>query len=137
VAIGAVRSARDRGQLAPQPLFTRLLPTGAVGADGRVQRLDALIWCTGFRPAMDHLRPLQLRNGSGRIAVTRTRAAAEPRLWLVGYGDWTGDASATLVGVGRTARDTVTEIATALGSEYSGPPATDARRSPPSPEGFG
>jgi hypothetical protein len=31
-------------------------------------------------------------------------------LWLVGYGDWTGYASATLVGVGRTARSTVEEI---------------------------
>jgi hypothetical protein len=34
----------------------------------------------------------------------------ERRLWLVGYGDWTGYASATLVGVGRTARSTVEEI---------------------------
>jgi hypothetical protein len=34
----------------------------------------------------------------------------EPRLWLVGYGDWTGYASATLIGVGRTARTTVDEI---------------------------
>jgi putative flavoprotein involved in K+ transport len=31
-------------------------------------------------------------------------------LWLVGYGDWTGYASATLVGVGRSARSTVEEI---------------------------
>jgi putative flavoprotein involved in K+ transport len=34
----------------------------------------------------------------------------ERRLWLVGYEDWTGYASATLVGVGRTARSTVEEI---------------------------
>lgn len=136
VATEAVRSARDRGQLAPQPMLTRLTPTGAVGPDGREQRLDVLIWCTGFRPALDHLRPLQLRDASGRIAVTGTRAAAEPRLWLVGYGDWTGEASATLVGVGRTARDTVTEIATTLGSEHSGAPATDAPGPRPTREGF-
>ncbi len=35
-------------------------------------------------------------------------------LWLVGYGEWTGYASATLIGVGRTARSTATEIASAL-----------------------
>lgn len=34
----------------------------------------------------------------------------EPRLWLVGYGDWTGLASATLIGVTRTARNVVKEV---------------------------
>ncbi|MBK1710998.1 pyridine nucleotide-disulfide oxidoreductase, partial [Marichromatium gracile] len=38
----------------------------------------------------------------------------EPRLWLVGYGEWTGSASATLIGVTRTARSTVNQIATYL-----------------------
>ncbi|HPX38602.1 MAG TPA: hypothetical protein PLE49_18120 [Mycobacterium sp.] len=32
-------------------------------------------------------------------------------LHLLGYGDWTGPGSATLIGVGRTARDAVDEIA--------------------------
>jgi putative flavoprotein involved in K+ transport len=36
---------------------------------------------------------------------------AEPRLHLLGYGDWTGPASATLIGVGRPARDAAREIA--------------------------
>ena len=35
-------------------------------------------------------------------------------LWLVGYGNWTGFASATLIGVGRSARATVDQIAAAL-----------------------
>jgi putative flavoprotein involved in K+ transport len=39
-----------------------------------------------------------------------TRSKLEPRLWMVGYGEWTGFASATLIGVGRTARATVEEI---------------------------
>jgi hypothetical protein len=37
-----------------------------------------------------------------------------PRLWLAGYGNWTGAASATLIGAGRTARDLVPRIAAAL-----------------------
>lgn len=109
-----VRAARDRAALRPLPMFTRLTPTGAAGPGHTEHRLDAVIWCTGFRPALDHLRPLRLRDHTGRIAVHRTRATAESRLWLVGYGDWTGDASATLVGVGRTARDTAAEIAAFL-----------------------
>jgi hypothetical protein len=43
-----------------------------------------------------------------------TWATREPLLWLLGYGEWTGFASATLIAVGRTARAAVEEIATAL-----------------------
>lgn len=31
-------------------------------------------------------------------------------VWVVGYGNWTGFASATLIGVGRSAKQTVEEI---------------------------
>jgi putative flavoprotein involved in K+ transport len=51
------------------------------------------------------------------VRVAGTRAVDEPRLWLVGYGDWTGFASATLIGVGRSARATVAELEAALGEE--------------------
>ena len=33
-----------------------------------------------------------------------------PGLWLVGYGNWTGYASATIIGVNRTAKQTILEI---------------------------
>lgn len=39
-----------------------------------------------------------------------TRSLEEPRLHLVGYGDWTGPASATLSGVGPSARATAAEL---------------------------
>ena len=60
------------------------------------------------------------REGGVRIqllatSVTGTRARKEQRLWLVGYGEWTGAASATLIGVTRTARSAVSEIVEALG----------------------
>ena len=38
-----------------------------------------------------------------------TQSLGEPRLHLVGYGDWTGPASATLVGVGPSAKATAAE----------------------------
>ena len=57
----------------------------------------------------------------GRIELEEygagTRSALEPRLWLVGYGEWTGYASATVIGVGRTARSTAREIEQALAGE--------------------
>jgi hypothetical protein len=36
---------------------------------------------------------------------------------LVGYGEWTGFASATLIGVGRSARATVDELSAFLASD--------------------
>ena len=79
--------------------------------DGTEEPIDAVIWCTGFRPSLGHLEPLGILGDDGRVDTDGTRSVLERRLWLVGYGDWTGYASATLVGVGRTARSTVEEIA--------------------------
>ncbi|MFJ3658346.1 ArsO family NAD(P)H-dependent flavin-containing monooxygenase [Streptomyces nigra] len=114
VAVPPVREARDRGLLEARPMFSRLHANGVQWADGTRAETDAIIWCTGFRPALSHLRPLQLRGQRGHIATVGTRAMDEPRLHLLGYGDWTGPASATLIGVGRPARDAAREIAALL-----------------------
>ena len=54
----------------------------------------------------------------GRVEIagggSGTRAARESALWLLGYGEWTGFASATLIGVGRAARAMVDEIVLTL-----------------------
>lgn len=115
VAVPPVRAARDAGLLKAQPMFTRLTPDGVEWADGTRAKADAVIWCTGFRPALSHLAPLGLRGPRGHIPTHGTRAAEEPRLHLLGYGDWTGPASATLIGVGRPARDAAREIGRLLG----------------------
>ncbi|MFD8533201.1 hypothetical protein ACFV0L_37915 [Streptosporangium canum] len=65
-------------------------------------------------PALAHLAPLRLRGPGGVIGTDGTRALAEPRLHLPGYGDWTGPASATPIGVGRTARHLAAEITAQL-----------------------
>ncbi|MGC4947124.1 ArsO family NAD(P)H-dependent flavin-containing monooxygenase [Streptomyces sp. DT224] len=111
VAVPPVRAARDAGLLAAEPMFAQLTAPGVRWADGSRSDADAVIWCTGFRPALGHLAPLNLRGPRGHIPTDGTRALGEPRLHLLGYGDWTGPASATLVGVGRTARDAARAIA--------------------------
>lgn len=57
---------------------------------------------------------LYLVEADGRIEVRQGRACQEPQLWLHGYGDWTGAASATLIGSGRTAREHVGAMIAAL-----------------------
>lgn len=114
VTVPPVRDARDRGLLKASPMFAHLTANGPVWADGTSEAADAVIWSTGFRPALSHLAPLGLRDHRGHIPTHGTRAAAEPRLHLLGYGDWTGPAAATLIGVGRPARDAAREIAELL-----------------------
>ena len=118
VMVPPAKEPRERRVLRSVRPFERFVEEGAVWSNGHEEPFDAVIWCTGFRPALDHLEPLGVVGADGRVEVEGTRATAELRLWLVGYGDWTGFASATLVGVGRSARSTVDEIARALRAEH-------------------
>lgn len=117
VMVPPVREARDRDALRSVRPFTRLTEEGVIWPDGTESAIDAIIWCTGFRPALGHLTSLGVIEPDGTIQVDGTRSVREPRLWLVGYGEWTGYASATLVGVGRSARETAHEIAATLDQE--------------------
>jgi hypothetical protein len=116
VMVESVRRARDLGALTTVPMFEALSADGVVWPDGRHTREESIVFATGFRPALRHLTALGIIEPNGRIEVRGTRSIREPRVWLVGYGDWTGYASATLIGVGRTARSTVDEIVRALGA---------------------
>lgn len=114
VVVPQVKEARERGALSSVRPFTQLTPSGVVWSSGREEAVDAIIWATGYRPALDHLASLDLVESTGRVTLEGTRAVRAPRLWMLGYGDWTGFASATLIGVGRTAKATVEEIVAAL-----------------------
>jgi putative flavoprotein involved in K+ transport len=118
VVTPAVRRARDRLGLRAVRLPSRLTDEGAVWPDGTSLGLDAVVWCTGFRPALRHLRSLGLATESG-LPVTRPTgaegsasavSASDERVFLLGYGDWCAPASATLIGVNRPARDTAAAI---------------------------
>ena len=115
VMVPSVRDARDRGVLQARPMFARLTAHGVLWPDGAEQPCDAVIWCTGFRPDLTHLAPLLPGWPQGEVATEGTRSVDEPRLYLLGYGDWTGPASATLVGAGHTAKATVAHITARLG----------------------
>lgn len=112
--VASVSNARDRGVLASRRPFVKFTPHGVVWPDNAEMQIDAVIWCTGFTPALQHRAGLGLIGANGRIAATSTRSREEPRLWLVDDGEWTGFASATLVGVMRSARQTAVEIEAAL-----------------------
>lgn len=110
VMVPSVRRARERGVLEARPMFERLTRTGVAWAGGDEWAADAVLWCTGFRPALGHLAPLEPFDPDGRIPLDGNRCLREPNLHLLGYGDWTGAASDTLLGVGRAAEAAVAPI---------------------------
>jgi cation diffusion facilitator CzcD-associated flavoprotein CzcO len=125
VMVPPVKAARERGVLGSVRPFVRVTKGGVVWEDGRESQVDAIIWCTGFRAALDHLRPLGVVGEVGRVEVDGQRVVAEPRLWLAGYGDWCGPGSATIMGAARTARDLAGELVSALQRQA---PTTSAMR---------
>ncbi|WP_260634859.1 NAD(P)/FAD-dependent oxidoreductase [Streptomyces angustmyceticus] len=101
----AVRRARESGVLERLPLFARLTATGVGWDDGHTVEADAVLYATGFRPAIDHLAPLRLREPGGGIRMDGTRALRDPRIHLVGYGP-----SASTIGAHRAGRAAVAGI---------------------------
>lgn len=114
VAVPTVREARARGLLNAQPMFDRLTTTGVAWDEPpRQVDVDVIIWCTGFRPDLAHLAALGLTRHHGHPVTDPdlpTRSSDHPELFLLGYGDWCGPASATLIGVGPAARATVSAL---------------------------
>lgn len=99
------REAQARGVLVRNPMFARIEADGVRMPDGTFQPADAILWATGFRPAVDHLAPLRLRTPEGGFRVEDGRSIDEPRLFLIGYGP-----SQSTVGANRAGRDAVRAI---------------------------
>ncbi|EGX60042.1 oxidoreductase [Streptomyces zinciresistens K42] len=108
----AIREGLANGVLDRQPMFDRITPDGAEWQDGRRVAADVILWATGFRAALDHLAPLRLREAGGGIRVEGTRAVADPRVHLVGYGP-----SASTIGANRAGRAAVRDIRRLLAGE--------------------
>ena len=114
VQVESVQEALGRNVYQDHRPFQSFYDEGIIWKDGNKELFDAVIWCTGFKPDFSHLKPLNVIE-NGRIKTRLTRSLSEPGLWLVGYGNWTGFASATIYGVGKTARQTAKEISSFVG----------------------
>ncbi|MFE0511227.1 NAD(P)-binding domain-containing protein [Streptomyces sp. NPDC058964] len=121
----AIRQGLRDGVLHRLPMFDRITPDGVAWGwgsllPGRSRELeggghveaDVILWATGFRAALDHLVPLRLREPGGGIRVEGTRAVADPRIHLVGYGP-----SASTIGANRAGRAAVRDIRRLLAAE--------------------
>lgn len=91
--------ADSLGAFARRPMFASIEPDGVRWDDGSFEHVDAILWATGFRPAVGHLAPLGLRSALGGIQLDGTTAVLDPRVQLVGYGP-----SASTIGANRAGR---------------------------------
>lgn len=113
----AILAMRERGVLERMPMFSEIVPNGVRWEDGTSLDVDVILWCTGFRSALDHLAPLQLREESGGITMTgrlATQVARDPRVHLVGYGP-----SASTIGANRAGSAAARELTQFLGLSTS------------------
>lgn len=93
-------AARDRGRLVSSGPIARIEQDAVVFTSGERVTADAILWATGFRPALSHLAPLRLREPGGGVRTTNgVEVARDERILLVGYG-----ASASTVGATRAGR---------------------------------
>jgi cation diffusion facilitator CzcD-associated flavoprotein CzcO len=103
------RLAESLGAYQRRPMFARIEPDGVRWDDGTFEPVDAILWATGFRPAVNHLAPLHLRSPLGGIQLAGTTAVADPRVQLVGYGP-----SASTIGANRAGRAAAIAVARRL-----------------------
>lgn len=110
IAVESVRAARDEHGLVARAMFDHFDERGVVWPDGMRSDADAVIMCTGFSAALNHLAPLALGQPPATDAAEPTMSAEHDGLYFLGYGDWCGAASATIIGAGRAAKGCVASV---------------------------
>lgn len=110
------QEAKRLGAYERHPMFTSIEADGVRWSDGRFEPVDAILWATGFRPAISHLAPLKLRSIHGGIQLDRdgrgTESVKDARVQLVGYGP-----SASTIGANRAGRRAARGVKQALDSQ--------------------
>ena len=72
--IDSIKEARTREVLPSREPFVEFTEHQAVQADGSTQAVDAVIWCTGFNPALNHLRGVGVVQPDQTVAVHNERS---------------------------------------------------------------
>ncbi len=108
---GRYKAALRADRPATRTMFRAFSADGVVWPDGREERVDQVIFATGFRHAMDFLRPSGALDAHGQPLHRRGVSTSVRGLGFVGLSGQNGFASATLRGVGRDADYVIPRIA--------------------------
>lgn len=86
-----------------RPMFTGFGTDRVIWADGTRERVDTVLFATGYRPHLDYLRPLGALDGKGMPLHSSGISATHPGLVYLGLEDQRSFSSNTLRGVHRDA----------------------------------
>ncbi|MBB1251814.1 NAD(P)-binding domain-containing protein [Streptomyces sp. OF3] len=100
---GRYRAALAAGAPEYRPMFGAVREDAVVWSDGEVERVDALLLATGYRPDVGWLAPLGALDDNGHPRHRAGLSTVHPRLAYVGLEWQRTPASAALRGVGRDA----------------------------------
>jgi len=110
VMVPSVKEARERGDLEAYQGLLEISKRSIHFEDGSAIDVAAIIFCTGYNPSLAFLEKLPVTIKHNKIRTYGTSSRELSGLWMVGYGSWTGFASATVIGVGRSAKETIKEV---------------------------
>ena len=107
---GIYHAAIAAGQPDRRPLFTRFTHDGVVWSDGIAEKVDTVIFATGYRPNLDYLADLDAVDVDGQPGHRRGMSTLVPGLAYVGLSNQRTYASATIRGVGPDAAHVVQQV---------------------------
>ncbi|MDT0300643.1 flavin-containing monooxygenase [Streptomonospora wellingtoniae] len=108
---GDYENALNSGRMDRREMFTAFDGDGVVWADGAREPVDAVVFATGYRPALDYLRPLGALNAAGAPLHTGGISATHPGLAYAGLEFQRSFSSNTLRGVHRDAEHVIAPLA--------------------------
>jgi putative flavoprotein involved in K+ transport len=93
-----------------RPLFSQFREQGVVWSDGSAERVDSVIFATGYRPQPAYLRGLGALDTEGRLLQRGGRSTVVEGLYYLGFPKQRTAASTTLRGAGADARVVVSHL---------------------------
>ncbi|GAB3257341.1 flavin-containing monooxygenase [Chitinimonas naiadis] len=107
---GTYREVIKKGKPERRPMFNEVTADSVVWSDGRQERMDVLLFATGFRPHAPYLASLGVIDDRGRLRQRNGVARGVPGLYFVGLPKQRNFASATLRGVGQDSVHVVKQL---------------------------
>jgi putative flavoprotein involved in K+ transport len=107
---GKYRAALALGRPDYRPMFERFTADGIIWSDGAHEKVDAVIFATGYRPHLAYLAGLDAFDEPGRARQRRGVSTSVPGLYYVGLPRQRNVASATLRGAGPDAQIVVNHL---------------------------
>jgi putative flavoprotein involved in K+ transport len=111
VDTGKYRHALESGQTDHRPMFTAFDTDRVVWPDGTREKVDTVVFATGYRPHLDYLSSLGALDGGGLPLHTGGISATHPGLVYLGLEFQRSFSSNTLRGVHRDAEHVIAPLA--------------------------